>query len=242
MNGTLDSLSSLIIYFNDAHLDPNTDVVIAPPSLYIIPLQEHLTCHIEVAAQNAYHEKAGAFTGEISIEQLHDAKIPWVILGHSERRTLFHETSHFVGLKVKAALNQGLSVILCVGESLEEREAGKTFEVVREQLDGVIKETGKDARWDKVVIAYEPVWAIGTGRVASPEQAEEVHRDIRKWLTEELGASVADSTRIIYGGSVSAKNSRELASKPDIDGFLVGGASLKPEFVEVINSRYQPKM
>lgn len=165
--------------------------------------------------------------------QLADEKIPYVILGHSERRAIFHETSEFVGEKTGAALKFGLSVIACVGEKLEDREADKTSAVVRSQLEGIkagIEKAGQG--WEKVVIAYEPVWAIGTGKVATPDQAQEVHKDIRAWLKESVGANEADATRIIYGGSVNGKNSGELAREADIDGFLVGGASLKPEFVD----------
>lgn len=234
MNGTLSSLKAIVDALNSAKLTAQTEIVIAPPSLYLIPLKEHVRKEVAVAAQNAYVSSSGAFTGEISASQLHDAGIPWVILGHSERRALFHESDEVVAKKTKAALDTGLSVILCIGESLEEREADKTFDVVERQLDAVTKEI-KD--WSKIVIAYEPVWAIGTGKVASPDQAQEVHNRIRAWAQKAIGQDVAENTRIIYGGSVTAKNSGELATQPDIDGFLVGGASLKPEFVEIINAR-----
>lgn len=160
-----------------------------------------------------------------------------MIVGHSERRAIFHETSQLVGEKTAAALKFGLSVIACVGEKLEDREAGKTSTVVREQLEGIragLEKAGEG--WSKVVIAYEPVWAIGTGKVATPDQAQEVHKDIRAWLKEKVGQKEADQTRLIYGGSVNGKNSGELAREADIDGFLVGGASLKPEFVDIVNS------
>jgi len=234
MNSTLSSLKAIVDALNSAKLTAQTEIVIAPPSLYLIPLKEHVRKEVAVAAQNAYVSSSGAFTGEISASQLHDAGIPWVILGHSERRALFHESDEVVAKKTKAALDTGLSVILCIGESLEEREADKTFDVVERQLDAVTKEI-KD--WSKIVIAYEPVWAIGTGKVASPDQAQEVHNRIRAWAQKAIGQDVAENTRIIYGGSVTAKNSGELATQPDIDGFLVGGASLKPEFVEIINAR-----
>lgn len=144
------------------------------------------------------------------------------------------ETSDFIGKKSSYALSQGLGVIACVGEKLEERESGRTFDVVFEQMQAFVDELPS---WENVVIAYEPVWAIGTGKVASPEQAQEVHSGLRKWLSEKVSPEVASSTRIIYGGSVTGANSEELAKKEDIDGFLVGGASLKgPEFATIINS------
>jgi len=162
---------------------------------------------------------------------LADEDIPWVILGHSERRTIFREIDDEVGEKTQAALSNGIKVILCVGETLEEREAGKTLEIVERQLNAVAK---KEIDWSNIVIAYEPVWAIGTGKVATPEQAEEVHADIRKWLASAISEEAAKKTRIIYGGSVNGKNCTDLAAKPNIDGFLVGGASLKPEFLDII--------
>ena len=144
------------------------------------------------------------------------------------------ESDGFVASKTKYALGEGIGVILCCGETLEQREAGKTTEVVMAQLNAVAKEV-KD--WSKIVVAYEPVWAIGTGKVATTEQAQEVHAAIRKWLAETVGGKAAEETRVIYGGSVSEKNCRELAKEADIDGFLVGGASLKPQFVDIINAK-----
>ncbi|OCB86982.1 triosephosphate isomerase [Sanghuangporus baumii] len=221
-----------------ADLDPNVDVVIAPPALYVIPTAELLKAKgnsfVKVAAQNCYIKSSGAFTGETSPAQLADAEIPYVILGHSERRTLFHETSAFVAQKTKAAIDTGLSVILCIGETLAEREAGTTLAVVEEQLNAVVPLLSAE-EWSKIVIAYEPVWAIGTGKVATAAQAQEVHAAIRNFLSKAVSPSVAENTRIIYGGSVSEKAAPELASQPDIDGFLVGGASLKPEFIAIVN-------
>jgi len=234
MNGTLESVKSLVTGLDDAKLDSNTEVVIAPPSLFLISVKQHLNCEVSVAAQNGYHEKFGAFTGEISFHQLADAKIPWVILGHSERRSLFHETDAEVGKKTAAALKEGLSVIACVGETLEQRESNKTLDVIKAQLDSVKAEVSD---WSKIVIAYEPVWAIGTGKVATAQQAQDVHASIREWLKTSVSPEAAETTRIIYGGSVNAKNCKELAGELDVDGFLVGGASLKPEFVDIINAK-----
>jgi len=226
----------IIKVLNEANVDPTTEVVIAPPSLYILPLADVLRKDFKVAAQNAYIKASGAFTGEISPAQLVDAGIPYVILGHSERRTLFGETSELVAQKTRVAIDAGLSVILCIGETLKEREAGKCTEVIETQLDAVVK-IAKDDDWSKIVIAYEPVWAIGTGVVATTAQAQEAHEDVRKFLRRAVSPVVAENTRVIYGGSVSAGNCVELAKQPDVDGFLVGGASLKPEFVKIINSR-----
>lgn len=149
-------------------------------------------------------------------------------MGHSERRVILQEDDQFVASKVKTALDGGIGVILCCGESLEQRERGETIDVVTHQLGAVAKELGGPEKWEKIVIAYEPIWAIGTGKVASKEQAQEVHAAIRNWLAKAVSEKVAAETRIIYGGSVSEKNCKELATEKDIDGFLVGGASLKP--------------
>ncbi|KAH8103347.1 Triosephosphate isomerase [Cristinia sonorae] len=233
---TRDAKVALAKTLNDATLDDSVEVVIAPPSIYLIPLQEVLRKDVKVSAQNCYFKTSGAFTGEISPSMLADSRIPYVILGHSERRTLFHETSVDVAQKTRAAIDAGLSVILCVGETLAQREAGETAKVVQEQLDPVIAAL-KPQEWSKIVIAYEPVWAIGTGKVATSAQAQEAHADIRTYLSSNVSSEVAESTRIIYGGSVTASNCKELSQQPDVDGFLVGGASLKPEFVNIINAK-----
>ncbi|KAK2465850.1 hypothetical protein APHAL10511_001491 [Amanita phalloides] len=238
MNPTSQSgLHSLIQNLNQADLDPNTEVVIAPPALYLSSTADKVRNGVAVSAQNCHFKDSGAYTGEISPKQLVDAGIPYVIIGHSERRTHFGETSELVAQKVRAALDSDLKVILCIGETLAEREGGKTTKVVEEQLNAVVKVT-KDTEWaGSIVIAYEPVWAIGTGRVATSSQAQETHVDIRSYLSTAISQSVSETTRVIYGGSVSAGNSVNLAQQADIDGFLVGGASLKPEFVQIINSR-----
>lgn len=209
--------------------------MIAPPSLYLLLAREHLRRGIEVAAQNVFDKPNGAFTGEISVDQLKDSGITWTILGHSERRVILQEDDSFVASKTKAAIDGGINVILCCGESLEQREAGKTIDVVTTQLKAVAERL-ENKDWEHVVIAYEPIWAIGTGKVATTEQAQEVHAAIRKWL-KEISEEASEKTRILYGGSVNEKNCRELAKQPDIDGFLVGGASLKPAFVDIINAR-----
>ncbi|KAG6413454.1 hypothetical protein SASPL_126165 [Salvia splendens] len=245
-NGTKESISKLVSDLNIATLESDVDVVVSPPFVYIDQVKNSLTDRIDVAAQNCWIGKGGAFTGEISVEQLKDIGCKWVVLGHSERRHVIGEDDQFIGKKAAYALSQGVGVIACIGELLEEREAGKTFDVCFQQLKAY---AGNDyqlsilwcadavSSWDNIVIAYEPVWAIGTGKVASPEQAQEVHAAVRDWLSKNVSADVASKTRIIYGGSVNGANSAELAKKEDIDGFLVGGASLKgPEFATIINS------
>lgn len=233
MNGSVDQIKSIIDHLNNAKLDSNSEVVIAPPFLYLLLAREHLRSGIEVAAQNVFDKPNGAFTGEISVEQLKNSNITWTLLGHSERRVILQESDSFIASKTKSAIDGGLSVILCCGESLEQREAGKTIEVVTSQLKAVANEV-KD--WSKIVIAYEPIWAIGTGKVATTQQAQDVHASLREWLAKEVSKEAAEKTRIIYGGSVSEKNCNELAKEKDIDGFLVGGASLKPAFVDIINA------
>ncbi|KAK0930051.1 triosephosphate isomerase [Friedmanniomyces endolithicus] len=179
MNGNIETIKSIVAHLNDAKADPNTEVVIAPPSLYLLLTREHLRSGIEVAAQNVFDRPNGAFTGEISVAQLKDSNITWTLLGHSERRVVLQEDDAFVAKKTAAAIDGGIGVILCCGESLEQREADKTIEVVTSQLSAVAKEV-KD--WSKIVVAYEPIWAIGTGKVATAAQAQEVHAAIRKWL------------------------------------------------------------
>lgn len=237
MNGDIQTIKTIVENLNKAQLDPNTEVVIAPPALYLLLVREHLRPGIEVAAQNVFDKPNGAFTGEISVTQLKDSNITWTILGHSERRTYFGDTDAIVASKTKYATDGGVAVIWCCGESLEQREAGETVEVITKQLAALKEKLDGEAAWKNIVIAYEPIWAIGTGKVASVEQAQEVHAAIRKWLKENVSEKVAEETRILYGGSVNGKNCKELAKQEDIDGFLVGGASLKPEFVDIINSK-----
>ncbi len=200
------------------------EVVVAPPFTALAAVAHELAnSHVEVSAQNFFPKDSGAFTGEVSAPMLLEAGAKWVIIGHSERRQFFGETDESVRDKVSAAQSAGLIPIACVGETLAEREAGKTLEVVFRQLDAfsaVINQTPGFA-----VIAYEPVWAIGTGKVAGPEQAQEVHGAIRQRLAQ-LNAVLAEKTRVLYGGSVKADNAKGLLGCPDIDGALVGGASL----------------
>lgn len=213
------------------------EVVIAPPMVYLEYAQSLPRKNIAVSAQNCHWKSNGAFTGDVAPEMLKDLGVTWVIIGHSERRHGCGETDKMVGEKVAAAQKAGLGVIACVGELLKEREGGETWTVVERQLEAM---RAGGAQWgsSSLVLAYEPVWAIGTGKVASPQEAQQVHADIRSWLCKTLGQEAAASLRIIYGGSVSPDNCRSLAAQPDINGFLVGGASLKPDaFAEIVSSK-----
>jgi triosephosphate isomerase len=205
------------------------DVAVCPPSVYLDAVAATLKAtRIGVGAQNMYFQQGGAYTGEISAAMLLDVGCQYVILGHSERRHILGESNQDVNVKVHAALNAGLTPIVCVGETLDEREGGQTEDIVTEQLFGSLAGvTAEQAAG--IVIAYEPVWAIGTGKTATPEQAEEVHAALRKVLQFRFGAEVAQAIRIQYGGSVKPGNAKELLGQENIDGALVGGASLKSE-------------
>lgn len=190
--------------------------------------------NVKIGAQNVYWEEKGAFTGEIAPGMIKDLGCEYVIIGHSERRQYFGETDATVNKRIFAALKAGLKPIICVGETLEERESEKTFSVIETQIKGGLKGLSAEQMKD-CVIAYEPVWAIGTGKTASKEQAQEVHAFIRKLLSDLLGKDTADATRILYGGSVKPDNMKDLMSQPDIDGGLVGGASLEAEsFAKIV--------
>lgn len=238
MNGNKASLTTIINGINNTEFDPATvDVVVAPSAVHL-DFCNNLANNdkVNISAQNVHNKEKGAFTGETSPDMLNDLNINWTILGHSERRHVFGETDALIGEKVNFALSKNLNIIACIGEKLDEREAGKTLEVNTSQLKTIADNITNPVLWDKVVIAYEPVWAIGTGKTATPDQAQEVHQALRNWLKENVSENVANSVRILYGGSVNGKNCRELASKQDVDGFLVGGASLKPEFSDIINA------
>ncbi len=213
------------------------EIVVCPvyTALYVVS-QEISGSNIKLGSQDCFWEEKGAYTGEVSPVMLKDVGAEFVIIGHSERRQYFHETNEWVNKKTKKALEVGLRPIVCVGERLEEREAGKTFEVVRDQLEGGLGNLSSSDMM-RVVIAYEPVWAIGTGKTATPSQAQEVHEFIRKWIAEKFGEKVAEEVTIQYGGSVKPNNARDLLSQKDIDGALVGGASLNAkDFAEIIKS------
>lgn len=212
------------------------DIVVAPVFTVlgaVKPLLEGTP--VKLSAQDCFWEEEGAFTGEISPKLLIDAGCTHVIIGHSERRQYFSETNETINKKLKAALSAGLIPLFCLGETLEQRENGSTFDLIRQQLNEGLAGITSDAL-RAVVIAYEPVWAIGTGKTASDEQAQEVHSFVRKYLFDTYGKDIADSIRILYGGSVKPDNVRGLMSQPDIDGALVGGASLKADsFAAIVN-------
>ncbi len=215
--------------------DADVDVVFCVPAIDIVPVVETVKgTNIHVGGENLYFEDKGAYTGEISADMLLDAGAEYVIMGHSERRGYFHETDEDINRKLKKALEKGLKPIVCCGESLAQREQGICFDWIRMQIkiafQGVSAEDAK-----KVVIAYEPIWAIGTGKTATADQAEEVCKAIRDVIGEIYDTDTAEAIRIQYGGSMNAGNCRELLAKPDIDGGLIGGASLKPDFGKIVN-------
>jgi triosephosphate isomerase (TIM) len=216
-------------------LSSSVDVAVCPPALYLEAVGQAIQgSAVGLGAQNCYHEAKGAFTGEISPQMVRDVGCTYVILGHSERRQIFKESNQDVNRKLVAALAAGLTPIVCVGELLDQRQAGQTAAVVREQIEGSLAGLSPE-QMQKIVIAYEPVWAIGTGVVATPQQAEEVHADLRRLLGNRYNSGVAASVRIQYGGSVNAENAVSLLSQPNIDGALVGGASLKADgFLSIV--------
>lgn len=216
---------------------PNAKVIIAPTSIYLQAIQETVDEEfVQVASQDVSNAEKGAFTGDISAEQLDSIGINCAIVGHSERREYQQETDAVIAQKLEQLFNKDITPILCVGEKLEEREAEKHFEVVKSQILNALNPQ-KTENLSKLVIAYEPVWAIGTGVTASPEQAQEIHAFIRSVLNDAYGADVAEGTSILYGGSVNAANAEELFAQADIDGGLVGGASLKVEdFSKIISA------
>lgn len=219
VNGLLDQLVP----------SDNVEVAVCPPSVYLHDVGAALrSSHVGLGAQNMHNASDGAYTGEVSGPMLNDLDCKYVILGHSERRQLFGETDATVNEKIGAAFANNLLPIVCVGETLDQREAGTTAEVIAEQIRGSLAGLSSD-QGKNLVIAYEPVWAIGTGKTATPEQAEEVHAQIRGLLAELFDQETADGIRIQYGGSVKPDNAKELLGKPNIDGALVGGASLKAD-------------
>lgn len=205
------------------------DIVVCPPFTALLDVKESLLeSNIALGAQNLFWEDSGAFTGEISAPMLKAIEVQYVIIGHSERRQFFAETNETVNKRLKSALRHKLIPIVCVGENLQEREANKTFDVIRNQIEGSLAGLSQD-EFKGLVIAYEPVWAIGTGKTATAEQAQEIHKYIRVLLEKMAGRETAQSVRIQYGGSVKPENTAELMSQEDIDGALVGGASLKAD-------------
>jgi len=215
----------------------DVDVVLAPVATALSAIRECLIgSSVELAAQDCFWENQGAYTGEVSAAALVEIGCQWVILGHSERRQYFHESDADVAKKARAALREGLNPIICVGESLEERQAHMTWKRVEAQITAALAEVDSVER---VVIAYEPIWAIGTGKTAQPHDAQEVHAQLRTWLAQRYTASVAQRVRIVYGGSVKSDNAQSLLEASDVDGALVGGASLDSlAFLSIVKSAH----
>ena len=234
MNMTPSEALKLVEELKPLVKNEEADVVFCVPAIDIVPVVEAVKgSNIEVGAENMYFEEKGAYTGEISPAMLTDAGVKYVILGHSERREHFHETDEDINKKMKKAFEHGLTPIMCCGESLAQREQGITIDWIRQQVKiGFQGIPAADAA--KAVIAYEPIWAIGTGKTATTEQAEEVCKAIRECIAEVYDEATAEAIRIQYGGSVNAGNAAELFAQPDIDGGLVGGASLKADFGKVV--------
>lgn len=217
--------------------DVEAHIIVAPTFVNLASAVDHLEfTNIGVAAQNMHQAESGAFTGEISADMLRSIGVGIVILGHSERRAYFHETDALLAEKVNTALKHDMQVIFCFGEELKDRHSGNHFNIVENQLrDGLFHLEAKD--WENIILAYEPVWAIGTGETATPEQAQEMHKFIRETITAKYSATLAEEVSILYGGSVKPDNAKEIFSKPDVDGGLIGGAALKAsDFAAIVAS------
>ena len=217
--------------------EPEATVMVAPSFTNLYPTFQALKdTPVIVAAQNMHESENGAYTGEISAAMLKSVGVTTVILGHSERRAYFNETGEILAKKVKTAIENEMTVIFCFGEELEDRKSNKHFDLVEQQLKEGLFDLPQSS-WKNIILAYEPVWAIGTGETASPEQAQEMHKHIRTLLNKNVGKEVADSTSILYGGSVKPNNAKEIFAKEDVDGGLIGGASLNAvDFVAIVNS------
>ena len=238
MNKNLQEGMALATELKNTILNPTCDVVIGTPFIHLASVAELLKdSPIKVAAENCADKEKGAYTGEVSAEMVDSTGATYCILGHSERRAYYHETYEILKEKVLLALANNLAPIFCIGEVKEERESGIQNDVVKAQLEGSVFNLSPED-FGKIVLAYEPVWAIGTGLTATPQQAQEMHAYIRSLIVEKYGEEVADNTTILYGGSCNAKNAAELFANPDVDGGLIGGASLKAEdFAAIIAAR-----
>ena len=235
MNKTPSEALALVETLKPLVNNPDVDVVYCVPAIDICPVVEAVKgTNVQVGAENMYIEEKGAYTGEIAPAMLVDAGVKYVIIGHSERREYFKETDEFLNKKVKKAFEHGLTPILCCGESLEQREAGVTLDWIRLQIKSDLLGVSKEQA-ASMVIAYEPIWAIGTGKTATSDQAEEVCKAIRELIAEIYDTDTAEKIRIQYGGSMNGGNCKELLAKPNIDGGLIGGASLKEEFAQIVN-------
>lgn len=237
MNKTMAETESLLHELSAKLPDTTAEVMVAPTSVNLAASVRMLeSSAIESVAQNMHFAESGAYTGEISADMLLSIGVSTVILGHSERRAYFGETDELLADKVKTALDKSMRVIFCFGEELEERQSGSHFEVVKRQLKNALFMLPAEA-WSQIILAYEPVWAIGTGETASPEQAQEMHAFIRETIAKVYDASLADSVTILYGGSVKPGNAKDIFSKPDVDGGLIGGASLvADDFIDIIKA------
>ena len=237
MNKDLEATEVLINQIKDMLPDTSAEVMVAPTFVNLAAgVAAAHSSAVEVVAQNMHFAESGAYTGEISANMLKSIGVNTVIIGHSERRAYFGEDDKLLNQKVVAALEQGMRVIFCFGEELEDRKSGKHFEVVESQLKNALFSLEASA-WSQIVLAYEPVWAIGTGETASPEQAQEMHAFIRQTITAAYNDSTAAAVSILYGGSVKPANAAEIFSKPDVDGGLIGGASLKAEdFIAIVDA------
>lgn len=221
----------------DKQVDKNIGVIIGLPFIHLSEVSKIINHNlVSIAAQNCSSEPQGAFTGEVSVEMIKSTGAEYVIIGHSERRSYFNEDNKTLNKKVKLAMEYGLNTIFCIGEQLNERKNNKQFDVVNKQLtESLFDFTGIE--FNEIILAYEPVWAIGTGETATPQQAQEMHEYIRKLVSDNYNPEIADNTTILYGGSCKPSNAQELFSNPDVDGGLIGGASLKADdFIEIINS------
>ncbi len=237
MNKNLTETETLLAALSAKLPDTEAEVMVAPTYINLTSAVRHLeSSPIEVIAQNMHFAESGAYTGEISADMLLNVGIDTVIIGHSERRAYFGETDEILVKKVTAALAKGLRVMFCFGEELEDRKSENHFSVVQSQLKNALFSVDANS-WSKIILAYEPVWAIGTGETASPEQAQEMHAFIRKTITEAYDTSIANNVSILYGGSVKPANAVEIFSKPDVDGGLIGGAALNADdFVAIIKA------
>ena len=224
-----DLISGIMDKLEEVTLDANTQMIICPPFPFLEMASDYSDeSYFAVGAQNVSDQESGAYTGEVSASMLESMELDYCIVGHSERRAYYHETDEIVARKVDQLLKHNIRPIVCCGEVLDEREANKQFDVVKKQItDGLFHLTAE--QFSDIIIAYEPVWAIGTGKTATPEQAQEMHAFIRSLIAEKYGKEVADETSILYGGSCKPSNAKELFANPDVDGGLIGGASLKAE-------------
>ena len=237
MNKNLEQTEALLAELSAKLPDTDAEVMVAPTYVNLTGAVRHLeSSKIEVIAQNVHFAESGAYTGEISADMLLGIGIDTVIIGHSERRAYFGETDEILAKKVIAALEKGMRVMFCFGEELEDRKSDNHFKIVESQLKNALFSLEASA-WSKIILAYEPVWAIGTGETASPEQAQEMHAFIRKTIVEAYDTSIANNVSILYGGSVKPGNAEEIFSKPDVDGGLIGGASLvADDFIAIVKA------